>query len=307
MQISTNLMFDRAIAQMGTTQDRLAKTQAQLSSSKEVLSPSDAPDKSATITRLKSVIERQNTYSATMRATQDKLAGQETALKSATDVLARIKELTVQAANDTTGPEGRKLINIEVRQLRGQLLSLANSQDVNGNYIFSGSRVTQAAFGSDENGKLTYQGDQTISGVAVGEQRDVDNNRTGTQAFGRIIRTNQDGSLQGVGFFQAIDDLSIALENNQTAGLQRAIGDINSMGLAMSESQASIGARMNTISTQTALIDETVLRLKSTLSQIEDVDYTQAITKMNKDMLALEAAQSSFAKISQLSLFDYIR
>jgi len=68
-----------------------------------------------------------------------------------------------------------------------------------------------------------------------------------------------------------------------------------------------VGARMNTIDTQTALIDETVLRLKSTLSEVEDVDYTQAITKMNKDMLALEAAQSSFAKISQLSLFDYIR
>ena len=40
---------------------------------------------------------------------------------------------------------------------------------------------------------------------------------------------------------------------------------------------------------------------------MEDLDYTEAITKMNKDMLALEAAQSSFAKISQLSLFDYIK
>ena len=307
MQISTNLMFDRAITQMGTTQDRLAKTQAQLASSKEVISPSDAPDKSATITRLKSIIARQNSYSATMRATQDKLSAQESALTSATDVLVRIKELTVQAANDTTGPEGRKLINIEVRELRAQLLSLANAQDVNGNYIFSGSRVTQAAFSSDQNGKLVYQGDQTVSAVAVGEQRNVDNNRTGTEAFGRVIRSNDDGSLRGVGFFQAIDDLSYALENNQMPGLQRAINEINTMGLALSESLASVGARMNTIDTQTALIDETVLRLKSTLSEVEDVDYTQAITKMNKDMLALEAAQSSFAKISQLSLFDYIR
>jgi flagellar hook-associated protein 3 FlgL len=37
------------------------------------------------------------------------------------------------------------------------------------------------------------------------------------------------------------------------------------------------------------------------------VDYTEAITKMNKEMLALEAAQSSFAKISQLNLFSYLR
>jgi flagellar hook-associated protein 3 FlgL len=39
---------------------------------------------------------------------------------------------------------------------------------------------------------------------------------------------------------------------------------------------------------------------------VEDLDYTTAITKMNKDQLALEAAQNSFAKISQLSLFKYI-
>ena len=47
--------------------------------------------------------------------------------------------------------------------------------------------------------------------------------------------------------------------------------------------------------------------MKSTLSQVEDTDYTEAITKMNKDILALQAAQSSFAKIAQLSLFDYIK
>ncbi len=49
------------------------------------------------------------------------------------------------------------------------------------------------------------------------------------------------------------------------------------------------------------------LTLKTTLSNIEDLDYATAITQMNKQMLALEAAQSSFAKISKLSLFDYIR
>jgi len=58
---------------------------------------------------------------------------------------------------------------------------------------------------------------------------------------------------------------------------------------------------------QTGVGEENLLRMKSTLSQMQDVDYTEAITKMNKDMLALQAAQSSFAKISQLNLFDYIK
>ena len=47
-------------------------------------------------------------------------------------------------------------------------------------------------------------------------------------------------------------------------------------------------------------------RLKSTLSDVQDLDYTEAITKMNKDQLALEAAQNTFAKISKLSLFNFI-
>ena len=64
---------------------------------------------------------------------------------------------------------------------------------------------------------------------------------------------------------------------------------------------------MNKIDNQASLADENILRMKSTLSQVEDTDYTQAITNMNKDMLALQAAQSSFAKISQLNLFDYIK
>jgi len=50
-----------------------------------------------------------------------------------------------------------------------------------------------------------------------------------------------------------------------------------------------------------------LLQFKNTRSDLEDLDYTEAISRMNKDQLALEAAQSSFAKISQLSLFQYIK
>ena len=63
---------------------------------------------------------------------------------------------------------------------------------------------------------------------------------------------------------------------------------------------------MNVVDMQNSVLDEITLRLKTTKSDAEDLDYTSAITKMNKDQLALEAAQGSFAKISQLSLFKYM-
>jgi flagellar hook-associated protein 3 FlgL len=39
---------------------------------------------------------------------------------------------------------------------------------------------------------------------------------------------------------------------------------------------------------------------------VADTDYSEAITQLSAQMLALEAAQSTFAKVSQLTLFDYI-
>lgn len=307
MQVSTSLMFDRAITQMGITQDRLSKTQTQLSTTKQINKPSDAPDQAATITRLKSAIDRQTSYVSTINSVKDKLSQQETASNNATDVLVRLKELTVQAANDTYSSVDRKSIDIEVRQLRDQLLSLANTQDVNGNFIFSGSRVGKQAFATNENGKLVYQGDQTVSFTGVGDQSSVDINRTGTNPFDKIIRDEGNNKKSAVGFFQVIDDLSAALQSNDATRIKRAVGEVQTLQQGLSDSLASIGAATNKIDNQAALAEENVLRMKSTLSQVEDTDYTKAITNMNKDMLALQAAQSSFAKIAQLNLFDYIK
>lgn len=307
MQMSTSLKFDRAITQMGVTQDRLSKTQLQLSTGKEVLKPSDAPDKTAAITRLNTVIERQQSYLDTINAVKDKLSQQETAVSSATDLLIRLKELAVQGANDTNGPKDRQYIAIEVRELRNQLLSLANTQDVNGNYIFSGSRTGKAAFSSDGSGKLVYQGDMTVSPAQSGDQRMTDTNRPGTNPFGKLLRSTEDGGQMSVGFFVSIDEFAAALDANDSKGLQRAVGEMGSLQESMSATQASIGAALNTLESQASLADETLLRLKGTLSRLQDIDYSEAITKMNKDMLALEAAQSSFAKSSQLNLFDYIK
>ena len=58
---------------------------------------------------------------------------------------------------------------------------------------------------------------------------------------------------------------------------------------------------------QTQMVDESRLQLKGVLSKVEDLDYAEAVTRMQKELLALEAAQSSFANISRLSLFDYLR
>ena len=57
------------------------------------------------------------------------------------DVLTRIKELSIQAANGTLGPRDKELVAIEVEGLTPGLVVISKYQDVNDNYIFSGSRI----------------------------------------------------------------------------------------------------------------------------------------------------------------------
>ena len=66
MKISTSFLFDRATERMSNIQNRLATTQAQMAESKQILSPSDAPDQAAAIQRLKGEVQRQDSHMRTL-------------------------------------------------------------------------------------------------------------------------------------------------------------------------------------------------------------------------------------------------
>ena len=306
MKISTTLYFDRANQQLGDVQGELAKTQEQLSTGKQIVKPSDSPDKASLVTRLESELSRQASYQNTLKAVNTRLQTEETALTNASDVMTRIKELAIQAASDNLSPADRQSLALEISSLKEQVLSLANTQDTNGNYLFSGSRVGMPAFGKDAKGQVVYQGDESRMKVAVGDNRRMNLNMPGTDAFVKVIRDDGKGNKVGVGFFKAIDDLANAVKNSDHIYMQRGIAEMDTLQQGVSNATAQIGTDMNVVDMQNNVLDEVTLRLKITKSDAEDLDYTSAITKMNKDQLALEAAQSSFAKISQLSLFKYM-
>ena len=69
---------------------------------------------------------------------------------------------------------------------------------------------------------------------------------------------------------------------------------------------AQVGSEMGSVETQRVVNEESVLQLRTALSNIEDLDYSKAVTEMQKNMLALQATQSSFSKISSLTLFNYL-
>jgi len=307
MKISTHLLFDRASAQMSNVQTNLTQTQAQLAQGKQIINVSDSPNQAATIQRLKSIMSKQDSYQSSLDTIKARLQGEDTTLKSASDLLVRAKEIAVQGANDTLNPADRKSLGTELQALRDQLLSLANTRDSNGNYLFSGSRVKQPAFVETANGSPAYMGDQTHMNVRVGEQRSIPINRTGTDAFVTVARPDEQGHVTGVGFFKSLDDLISGLKNSNGNDIRRGAGEMDNLQQGVSLAQAQIGTNLNVVDQQTSVLEDTTLNLKTTLSSIEDLDYASAITKMNQQMMSLEAAQSSFAKVSQLNLFNYIK
>ena len=70
--------------------------------------------------------------------------------------------------------------------------------------------------------------------------------------------------------------------------------------------QADVGTRMRRADLKTETNDAFNLQLKETLAELQDLDYAEAISRLNIQMLALQAAQQTFAKTQQMSLFNYL-
>jgi flagellar hook-associated protein 3 FlgL len=69
---------------------------------------------------------------------------------------------------------------------------------------------------------------------------------------------------------------------------------------------ANIGSRMNQADALISTSGQTKLNYQNTLSQLQDLDYASAVTNLNKNQVNLQAAEQSFTKVTQLSLFNYL-
>jgi len=68
--------------------------------------------------------------------------------------------------------------------------------------------------------------------------------------------------------------------------------------------QTELGGRLNAVESTTAFLEDSGLYTKEIRSQLQDVDYAEAISNLSFQSFVLQAAQQSFAKVSQMSLFD---
>lgn len=115
--------------------------------------------------------------------------------------------------------------------------------------------------------------------------------------------------------FTTLDRLVAALEAEPGTPAARALwgSEMNSIiqqltrnGDHLVNVRADVGARLSRLDAVTASREDLELELQTSLSGLRDVDYSTAITKMNAQMVALQAAQQSYSRIAGLTLFDYL-
>ena len=306
MKISTSQMFDNSVSQMNRQQSKIAEMQAKLASGKQIVKASDDAEKSAIIQRLQTAIDRQTVYERSLDMADNRLAAEESALMSSETILQRIRELAVQGSTDTLSVADKEILANEVISLQEELKSLANTQDANGNYVFAGAAVQAKAFDINADGDVIYQGDKTQTSVDISDQRRLVLNRPGDEVFASVERV-VDGEDVEISFFKVISDFAQALTNDDDDALALGLEEISTVTEKMGSSLADLGARMTTVDNQRGILEDTNLRYQDLLSNAQDLDYATAVTKLSAEILSLEAAQASFAKISQLSLFNYIR
>lgn len=300
MRVSTTLMQFRATNAILDRDTELSKTQIQIATGRRIVSPSDDPVGTTQIFPLNEVVEKTKQFLKNSDAAESRLSLEEKNLSSVSDILIRVNELAVQGNSDTISAQGRNAIAMELRQHLQALMGVANTKDANGEYLFAGHAVTTQPFVEAPAGTFTYQGDSGQRSVQIGDSRLVAVGDPGDDVFMNVPFSG--GGNQSI--FETIDALATDFEANNAS--PNATTDIKAALDNVSTVRAKIGARLNALDSQKEVNEELILQSEKTLSSIQDLDYAEAISRLNLQMAGLQASQQAFTRIQNLSLFNYL-
>ena len=252
--------------------------------------PSDDPPAAGQALLIRSGIQLNDQYLRTINLSKTWLETSEGALSSISDILARGKELAVQGSNATLGSTDRAAIADEVTQLVGAAVAAANTNAA-GAFLFAGHKTTTIPFSLTDS-TLTYSGDSGQMSREIGQSLSLSINVTGDRL---------------VPIIQSLIKLRDALQGGTPPDVRATISDIDDGIDNVLALRAESGSKVNRFEfTQQRLEDQQVL-LKSLLSETEDVDFTEAISRFNLEENVYKASLSAGGQAIQPSLLDFLR
>lgn len=191
MRISTTQFQLTSLNTILHQQAKLSKLQEQLGTGKRIVSPSDDPAGAAQALELAAKVAGLEQLKKNGDLAQHRLAVEEGVLDDLGRNLQRVRDLMLQANNDSNSASERRLIATELKEILNGMVQLANADDGNGEYLFGGTASRSEPF-AVVGGAVHYLGDQAERLVQVGPSRQLAVNHNGFDVFMKIPQGNGD-------------------------------------------------------------------------------------------------------------------
>jgi flagellar hook-associated protein 3 FlgL len=219
-----------------------------------------------------------------------------------TDVVQRLREITVQAASDTNTPEDTQKIEAEASQLKEQLIQLGNATYA-GRYIFSGYKTDKMLLNDDGTFNVDISnGEQIKFEIGIGDAINI--NVTGSDLFNE----GNDGAA-GVtksSFVDTFDKVVNAMNSNDKDALSNLLNDMDDQIENLLRVRAGLGARMNRVELTANRLEDDNVNFTKLMSKNEDVDMAEAIMNLTNEQNVYKASLSTGARVIQPSLVDFL-
>ncbi|WP_150270515.1 flagellar hook-associated protein FlgL [Paenibacillus tepidiphilus] len=305
LRVTSNMMNSQLLLNLNRNARTMNETQIQLATGRKLNKPSDDPVGITYSLRYRAELSANEQYQENVDDATSWLEFNDTILTQTGAVVQRLREISVTGANGSNPQEALNSINAEVKQLKEQLVDIANSQ-FKGKYIFNGQAYMDKPYqfetGEDGNVDLSkassIKTDDGLLYYTVGDSVQLPINITGNSVFGGEDSDN---------IFAVIDKISEALANGNTADISSELGNIDTRYDKILAVQADIGAKSNRVELMKNRLSDLGVNITDLQSKTEDGDYAELLTQSKIQENIYNASLSVGGKIIQNTLIDFIR
>lgn len=291
-RITQNMLSQRSLSSLQTSLGRLANLQEQLSTGRVINRPSDDPSGTSSAMRVRDSLGAVQQH---QRSSDDGLGWLDTIdtqLTSISDQMRQARDLGLQGKSGAVNATSRESLAASLDQLRTNLVSSANTQYL-GRPVFGGTTAGSAAY--DSSGAYIGDSGTVMRTVGDGVQIRVDGDAEAT--FG----------ADGDSVFDHLNALSAALRSADSAGITAGIDALNADLERLSAAHADVGTRQARVEQAQQIAADTELRLRTSLSEIENADLPAVTVDLQMQEMAYQASLAATARVMQPSLLDFLR
>ena len=257
----------------------------------EVAKASDKPSIVGTIIGDRSDIVKSERYIENCKNVQDNLSSTEVYVDSLQELMSRAQEIATAAANSSLSESDLATYANEVKTIQQSVLDLANTQ-VDGKYIFAGYSDQSIPFSGTP---VVYSGTTDKQMVATAAGSTTARNIPGNELF-----------TDPVDIFSVLDNLTSAIQSGDISTISSQLSPIANALNQIADQQSTIGTISSRMDDLIAMHESSKLITEDNLSNAQDADLTEVLSDISKMELSVKATMQVTARVSSLSLLDYL-